>query len=338
MNDSNNRSRGILYFVELDIIKFLAILLVVLGHVLNFYTDAPLIKPLNSSLMLARVQSIIYSFHMPLFIFVSGCVYGYQVEIIKKQQKFDTFVAKKWKRLMIPYFIFGLLYVAPFMVLWGYRDGYLSYVIDGILLSHDSRHLWYVWALFNIFVLFYVASWLVEKAKIPKYTFLLLAIGCFMVASRIPNVFQLSSSFKYMLWFVMGYELIVCQETLLSRIVKQWGLYFGALIIALEFFSSPMFFPGCRTIYAIGGITFFYSIAFKIRSIVKLNFFRIVTSNSYGLYLFHPILIYLMFHYWGRCNVNPMILSSVIFVLSLFISIGLTMLIRRLKMHFIIGE
>lgn len=100
---------------ELDIIKFFGILLVVFGHVTRMYTPIGLITPLESSSVLALTTSIIYSFHMPLFVFVSGMTFGVTCKK-KSYQDFTSFARNKVKRLMIPYFVFALFWVLPFMV------------------------------------------------------------------------------------------------------------------------------------------------------------------------------------------------------------------------------
>lgn len=92
---------------ELDIIKFFGILLVVFGHVTRMYTPVGLITPLESSSVLAITTSIIYSFHMPLFVFVSGMTFGVTCKK-KSYQDFISFARNKAKRLMIPYFVFAL--------------------------------------------------------------------------------------------------------------------------------------------------------------------------------------------------------------------------------------
>lgn len=55
-------------------------------------------------------------------------------------------------RLLVPFIIFGIIYVAPVMVLCGFTDeSYFSYCVNGILLARNSRHLWYLIVLFEIF-------------------------------------------------------------------------------------------------------------------------------------------------------------------------------------------
>lgn len=46
----------------------------------------------------------------------------------------------KFKRLLIPFYVFGLLMVYPTMVLLGVRDP-IHYLIDGFIIVLDPRHL-----------------------------------------------------------------------------------------------------------------------------------------------------------------------------------------------------
>lgn len=59
---------------ELNVLKFYGILLVVLGHVTFTYSPMSIISPNIPSPTLNLVKDIIYSFHMPLFFFASGCI------------------------------------------------------------------------------------------------------------------------------------------------------------------------------------------------------------------------------------------------------------------------
>ena len=77
----------------IDNLKGFAILLVVLGHCIQFR------EPDYDSNWLFR---IIYSFHMPLFFIISGYV-SHQNDI-----QIESLVTKRAKQLLLPYFIWGL--------------------------------------------------------------------------------------------------------------------------------------------------------------------------------------------------------------------------------------
>jgi len=86
--DKNLKQR-LLYF---DNLKGFAILLVVLGHC---------IQQCDSEGSYQFLYNLIYAFHMPLFMAVSG-FFGYKsnVEILQVTKK-------KFLRLMVPYFAWG---------------------------------------------------------------------------------------------------------------------------------------------------------------------------------------------------------------------------------------
>ena len=74
------------YFASIDVARTIGIFLVVLGHA---FPDASLQGGIQNSVW--RVEfNIIYSFHMPLFIFLSGFV----------SEKYSTDVQNCWNRTL----------------------------------------------------------------------------------------------------------------------------------------------------------------------------------------------------------------------------------------------
>lgn len=64
-----------------DYIKGIAIFIVVLGHIVP--REAP-----QNDMWFMSLKRIIYSFHMPLFMFVSGLLFGYSHKLIISKNKF----------------------------------------------------------------------------------------------------------------------------------------------------------------------------------------------------------------------------------------------------------
>lgn len=84
--------------LEVDVIKAICIILVVIGHIIPLYVYPETFK---SNI----VFKICYSFHMPLFIFIGGGVSSYKsVEKISQNQ----WIIARFKRLMIPYIIWSI--------------------------------------------------------------------------------------------------------------------------------------------------------------------------------------------------------------------------------------
>ena len=74
----------------IDYAKFIAICLVVIGHITVF--------PF-------KIRELIFTFHMPFFFALSG------IFIINSKQLTWQFVVKKIKSLIVPYFCFGVILV-----------------------------------------------------------------------------------------------------------------------------------------------------------------------------------------------------------------------------------
>ena len=116
-----------------DAIKFVATFLVVLAHASRMYTGTGVVIPYNASDGLNHLTNIIYSFHMPLYMSVSGMVYALCIHDYQKYQDTARFLKNKAVRLLIPYLFFGICYVAPVMCLLGFTDqSYLRYCWDAL--------------------------------------------------------------------------------------------------------------------------------------------------------------------------------------------------------------
>lgn len=136
---------------EYDLLKGVAILLVVIGHVTIGFHDGN--HGAESTRLAEMVTFGIYLFHMPLFMAISGAVY----ELSRRKaaySRFRPFVGNKIRRIIIPYFLAGFLALLPVLV---FTTPGLSFSQPStwfkILLAEDCRHLWYLLALFWIFLL-----------------------------------------------------------------------------------------------------------------------------------------------------------------------------------------
>ena len=132
----NNRT------ISLDIARAITIILVVIGHYI----------PDNSPNWYVVFHRFIYSFHMPLFLFISGFIY---MQTLKKESYF-TFVIRKVKRLMIPYFTTSFLVIT--IKLLSSSNASLenpvtpfSY-IEMFYSPAAGFFLWFIWVLFIIFL------------------------------------------------------------------------------------------------------------------------------------------------------------------------------------------
>ena len=316
---------------ELNVLKFYGILLVVLGYVTFTYSPMSIITPNMPSSTLNLVKDIIYSFHMPLFFFASGCIFSYQLEVRQRPMTFMQLFKNKIKRLVLPFFAFGLLTVYPTMVLLGFRDP-VHYFIDGFILALDPRHLWFVLALFLIFLFFFCLRKICIKLHAAIWTISIIAILVYFFHIEFAY-FQIKNTCEYLIWFTLGYMYTIYRPAFkYVAVVALCGLGFN---MAMPEFTPPYLL---KLFNGIIGVAIFYILSMLTIKIEKTKLYQWVAPNSFGIYLFHAMIIYWLEFIAAPYPINPYLLSIAVFAISLTLSVKLTITVRRLGWGIIVGE
>lgn len=326
-----------------DIAKCITTILVVVAHSTRMYTSKGVFTPLNTSNFLTSLTTYIYSFHMPLFIFLSGSIYAYSISNGKYTNTLN-FIKQKAKRLLIPYLAFGLFWVAPIMCLLGLSEqSYTTYCITKIIMATDARHLWYLLALFNIFLIAIVTKPLIMSSqKIYRILLFLLSLLLFFASRYIKTAhFQLCNALYYQLFFFIGVFFHLYYKTLIVLFKKIFPVFIVTPFILIGIFKyNPNLLS--RIIYSIIGIIMILALSvFIIQRCEKLTttpLYKYIHTNSFGIYLFHPMIIYILYFYLGQYDIPPIILCFDIAIISLVFSIIATKLFRVLRLKIFIGE
>ena len=206
-----------------DWFRIIATLFVIIGHSAYLsiktqyggvnYTLPVDISPAYDSLLLTFFRGLaswVYTFHMPLFFFLSGAVLR-----LKPLQKFDDFCISKIKKLLIPYIICSFAFMLPIKYIAGFytRSNFMLALKDvGNTLS-ESGHLWFLPVLFFCMISFYIIKKILEHFKCDN-DFILLFISIFypILLNNInldifgfKSIFTFLTVFNYFFWFVLGY-------------------------------------------------------------------------------------------------------------------------------------
>ncbi|MBP3635031.1 MAG: acyltransferase family protein [Bacilli bacterium] len=180
----------------IDITKCIGILLVVLGHVL----------------LDGNVKNIIYMFHMPLFFFVSGITFKYSYN---NDISFKDFARKKFKSIMIPYFIFIILsFIYWSLIERKIRNQFDISLVDNFInifvciikddLYASNIVMWFLPCLFTSQLLFYLII------KIKKHTRIILIVICGIVGylfnfTKIVLPYGIETSLIAVFYIYIGY-------------------------------------------------------------------------------------------------------------------------------------
>lgn len=236
---------------------------------------------------------------LPVFFMISGMLFYAKEEKYLNDRKVTFW--RKFDRLMIPYFIILVL------CLW------LDLPSIGLALAQG--HLWFVRALFIIFLFSLVLS------KLPKWVLMCLGgafytifILCCKYSIQLPGMVE--QFFNYYIFFIGGYYFKKHLVVLRGSLILKWILiiaWLAALLIGIRSVIPLLF---CVMI-----------VCLMPDSTIRNKWVQMVDKDSFAIYLIHHVLIFALFQipliqymYATMACVAIPTMFVIIIVLSLFVS------------------
>ena len=266
--------------VNFDIAKAIAIILVVIGH---YY-------PENAPEWYRALHSWIYTFHMPLFMFASGYIYL----SFKKDEGYFAFIKKKFRRLLVPYFIVSIIIIS--IKLLTQQNMHVENPVTPeayihiLYLPAAGYFLWFIWSLFTCFLI-------IPFFKTPKARLILLGVAIllhYLFTLKSIELFAINETSRNLLWFVVGTSACDYGKAVFTH--KLWEKHnniLKALILILFIATSILFLQGTpytNEVLSWIGIAATMSISTWVADIRLARFtdpLLVIESASYIIYLFH---------------------------------------------------
>ncbi len=278
MASSANRS---FYF---DNAKFILIFLVVFGHV---------ISPLKSSdNFLFTLYAVIFLFHMPAFILISG--------YFSKGYRKKGYLQKVVKKILLPYLVFQVIYS-----LFYYFNGQVANLAFDLLQPHWT--LWFLLSLFFWNLLLYAFARL-------KWVGLVISLAIGVAVGYLDDAgsyLSLSRTFVFFPYFLLGFLLEPQHMKLVKKIKFSPAMGLAILLVALAVFHA--FFPKDAVHWLLGDtsyaqlgvtepgagiirffqylITFIVIYGFLALVPTKGNKFTVIGQRTFYIYLLHGFII-----------------------------------------------
>lgn len=186
--------------LDLDRAKGLGILLVVLGHLVA--RSAP-----TDNGWYELLQSGVYQFHMPFFMYLSGYVTFLSGDERAPPARWGSLTAKRASRLLVPFVLFGLAILVGKLVAAQllYVDNLPGSFADGLkrmVWNTDSSPAVSVWYIIVLFIFCIATPPLLRLFR--DRTALLLAFAVVVYALPVPHVMYLDRVARYYIFFVLG--------------------------------------------------------------------------------------------------------------------------------------
>ena len=324
-------------------LRAIAILLVVFGHsIIIFDTNWGIYFPLHESDFFMILKHYISIIQMPFFFSISGFCFYYTVQ---SKRKIGEFILNKFKRLIIPFILVAALWMIPIRIFAKYPKwldmSYLDMLLQ-VLTGKDAGHLWYLGALFIIFIMAYLFIAVLNKMKLENKVIEIFCLLCLLllslVSSKLPGQLFLASSVKYLFWFFLGFEINKNSEYL---DVFPKSMYILGSMIAVVVISFCVFGAvGNHVVNAVAkylGTGMIVVSSYKLITDRSIPVMKKIAKNSFGVYLFHSPMLYPVFNYMNW--LNPVVMVLFDFIVLYIVAYFLTNILRMNKYSkIILGE
>jgi peptidoglycan/LPS O-acetylase OafA/YrhL len=331
------------WFFEIDYIRGIAILCLVLTHTMAFFA---LIDHFNAVVLSAMYLDVLVSFVVPVFIIVSGMVLMGNYPIVYDRWKFFK---RRFFSVVPQYLVFSTLYIAITVFIIGTNLS-LVYISYYYLTGSAYYHLWFFVLLMEFYILYpflakayewvnttlgikYVLAGLIAIQII--WNILILYMCDYTEIVAVKHLLFRRTFPSYIFYFVFGMYIAVNREkfTLWVRKLNPLSIIVAALLLAaiisynwfihidnptgfdmlpymtfwVDKVAEPFLFTACF-------ILIFRAADFMIRR----NFghmFKKLGKESFGIFLIHPLFMLLGFEIIGMFELTP---DSSIFYLLMF--------------------
>ena len=274
------------------------------------------------------VNQFIYTFHMELFMMLSGALFLYEINKYTSRM----LINKKIKRILLPYILCLCLIVLPIKYFTGYWSNSVNLIKDiliGQFLLQGNNHLWFLPVLFIISLLIL----LIEKRNkcLPLIMFIFIVL--YLISGFIP-VRIISYIFKYLVWFYLGLLFEKYRESINNKlnIKHAFILILSGGILFIVYKLSPLYLNiFIKPIITCCMSLFTYIIALYLSKKIQDN--NIILKDSYDLYLFSDpinyIYIYLLFSFIPLSVFENNIYSLLIIIVRFLVQLDLGLLIAE---------
>ena len=265
-----------------DYAKAIGIILVVYGHVARGVFNAGLPMDEDNYLL---IDSIIYSFHMPLFFFLSG-LFFYD-SLIKRGKA--GLIVNKVDTIVYPFIVWSLLQGLLEVVLSNYTNGEVTLGQVFSLLWSPRAQFWFLYALFLVFV---VCSFIYAKVDRRYFLPVFLAFGALYVFKQDMAMGNIGRFiFGNAVFFALGVWFNEIKAFFLARYVSL-TLLFGALFVAGQYLFHITFGlnweVGGLPVLVLANVSIFFMIALSMcLGQFRMDWLLFIGASSMTIYLAH---------------------------------------------------
>lgn len=306
-----------------DFIKGVLILLVILGHALqNHY---------HKTAWDNWLFNLIYSFHMPLFVMLSGFFFSSSLKL-----GIGDLMRKKFKRLLCP-LLFWSSVVVIFSLCYS-THSFNSSLIKELYVLYTKD--WFLICIFVLSVTYYIA---IKNGLVIRLLLLLLWLLIYIFYKEIPGlgncqIIRHTFSFGIGYLFSIYYKDIIKNSKIIISLISAVLILLGLNRLSFGYYIH--YFPTWVSIYdgILSAILAFAILSSLYALGEKKKFLIYFGQNSLSLYVVHMVITQ-VFRITGWLQFEGVLHIVVVFSIYLFCSLTIIMLLSQIphKYHYLFG-
>ena len=306
------------------LLQAFALACVIVGHVTRIYYYPGgwyCHEPQTQSFIFNQITKVIYTFHMPLFVFLSGYLGEKSLSINGE----NIFIIKRFKRLVIPFWFWGLVYCVP---IWSFLK-FPQYDYFSFITGQSIGHLWF------LPLLLYVSFIYLFIRKIPsRYSFLIACVLFSLIFIKYEefdsfSVFRIT---EFLFFYFVGAKFFAFEKKKIFSNKLFLSCLSFLLFIIFALLEYSLFSSGFKDDFKIPFISifaiFFFVFIAKIFSlkygdmILKNKVINFLSKYLLGFYILNEPIIELILNYigWGD-GFNPFATCAIVFFGSILITL-----------------
>lgn len=266
----------------MDVMQGIAMILVVLGH--HRFKFMPE--------WYEHMFAWIYTFHMPLFIFISGFLVRYSYKGVHNWKEYKQYVTKRIKKFFLPFLIVGTIGT---LATWDFND--INVLLNNLLnliISPKQSEVTFLWYIYLLFI-FYCIAPIIFNAK--TWIKVLLFIGAIYLSTHVIPIGYLCIDWftRYFVFFLCGAFVAKNYHKITQH--KKICIFISIISFVVFVLMSIVFFTGksnyiLRYLIQWVGIPAFALITYMLKKCYTTCYaLAYVSINCFGVYLLHMFVV-----------------------------------------------
>lgn len=320
----------------IDSLKGFAMLCVVLGHVADGYLGGLVLTP-GETYLIWGVFNVIYSFHMPLFMVISGLLF-HQAYFDQQNGAYSKERIKKQSMNMVGVYVLFSVVFGLFKIAFSANVNKTVTVTDILMIwCKTIAPYWYLYVLIMLYCFF---SWKVIYTKNENALLLLTAVMSLASIAVKESLFEINRFLYYTLFFYIGILYSKKRAHPLFSIPSVLALFILSLLCYAGFWNEDRnlnSIPVVNSVTALGIVLALMFLFEKVKMLENSAVFQIIGKNCLEVYVTHCFLTAGFRQILPKIGIQNVVVSMLLnCVLSTGIPIAAAMVMRQMKIHDVI--